>query len=415
MSSSSRTLLFSATLLFLFVAAAFAMRSWLLQQTVQLRQETARTTAELVLSAAALAPRAPSDWDEPYLAQLGRLIGGSVRLERADSAATTDAVGSGNEITFARPLPGHEEWIVRGRASSPALVRLQAMHQHGFTALVLLGLALAAVPVLLALFGPRRAESVRPQWAAARAEASGIERFARLTVERGAALDREHDARLRAEENLQVSRTQLDHSLEERIRLGRELHDNMSQTLYAVALTLESVRKNMTAAPAIEKRLDQCMAELRRLNQEVRTHIRELEPEQVRSEPFATALAALLAAVAASDGVQIDHRIEEDALHLIPPQHTADLINIVREALSNSVRHGGARRVTLRAARGDSAVALAISDDGNGFDSDSISRTGRGLANMQARAAAIGGSLQVESIPGKGTRVLLTLPFVSAT
>lgn len=300
-------------------------------------------------------------------------------------------------------------------AADPAareLERLRRLQGSTFAATLVLALLLGAVPVAMALLSGRRGSpDTRTPW---RAEAAGLEQFARLTVERAAALEREHGARVRAEEDLHVSRSLLDRSLEERIRLGRELHDNVSQTLYGVTLALESVRKNMTAPPAIEQRLDHCLAELRRLNQEVRTYLRDLEPATVQRESLAQALASTLAAAGASSGVEIESRLDDDVLALVPPPHAFDVVNIVREAVSNSVRHGRARRISVRAARGERALALAVSDDGTGFTPSPGAPAGHGLGNMHARAAALGATLQIDSAPGKGTRVLLTLPLDSS-
>lgn len=284
--------------------------------------------------------------------------------------------------------------------------RLRRLQSRTLAATLALALVLGAVPVTLALLASRRTSvDTRAPW---RTEAAGLEQFARLTVERGAALEREQGARLRAEEDLHVSRSLLDRSLEERVRLGRELHDNVSQSLYGVALSLESVRKKMTAAPEIEQRLEQCTAELRRLNQEVRAYLRDLEPAAVQRTPLAQALADALAAPAAQ-GVAVDTRLDDDALASLSGAQTPELVNLVREAASNAVRHGRARRLTLRAVRSDDAVALAIADDGAGFD-PAAAAAGYGLANMRARAAALGGTLHVESAPGHGTRIVLTLP-----
>jgi len=228
------------------------------------------------------------------------------------------------------------------------------------------------------------------------------------------ALAEEHGARLRAEEDLQVNRTLLDRSVGERIRLGRELHDNICQTLYAVCLTLESVQKKNALAPELSQRVDQCMTELRRLNQEVRAYLRDLEPASVHGRSFSGALNAMVDSFPTGDGVRIEQRLDEDAVAQIATPHIAEIMNILREALSNSLRHGRASHITLLAGRSDQAVALAVQDDGAGF-SPGLPRagSGHGLANMQARAAALGGSLRVESQPGKGTRVLLTLPVAS--
>jgi signal transduction histidine kinase len=409
MTSTTRAALFSAVLLAVFAVGALGLQLWLRVQTDRARSEAAEDAYQTVVAALALAPRAPEQWDEAFARQIGRLIGGTVLLEK-QAGPTKQPVGSGNNLVFQRALPGHAGWSIRGEFPAPAVHRLQLVQQRALIALVLLGVLLTAVPWLISSLGSRRGGSdTRNPW---RQDAAGLEQFARLTVERGAALEREHGARIRAEEDLTLSRSLLDRSLEERIRLGRELHDNVSQTLYAVTLTLESVRKNMTAAPAIEQRLDQCMAELRRLNQEVRAYLRDLEPSSVQRAPFAQALAETLAAAAGDGAVAIEHKLDDEAVALIPPQHAVEIVNIVREAVSNSVRHGQARRVTVRAARGEREVALAVSDDGIGFQ-PAPGAAGHGLGNMKARAAALGGTLQVDSAPGKGTRVLLTVPVDS--
>jgi signal transduction histidine kinase len=254
-------------------------------------------------------------------------------------------------------------------------------------------------------------EVSRAPWAAARAQAVGLEHFARISNDRTAALAQEHGARVRAEEDLQANRTLLDNSVAERVWLGRELHDNICQTLYAVCLTLESVQKKNTLAPELQQRVDQCMGELRRLNQEVRAYLQDLEPANVNGRSFAGAVADMLAGFMAEEEVRIDQRLDAEAVALIPPQQSAEIMNILREAVSNSLRHGRARHITLLAGRSEHEIALAVQDDGRGFAP--LAGRGHGLANMQARAEALGGSLRVESTPGKGTRVLLTLRVAS--
>ena len=244
----------------------------------------------------------------------------------------------------------------------------------------------------------------------------GLEHFARITVERGAELERESGARRRAEEDLQVSRTMLDRSVDERVRLGRDLHDSLSQTLYAVSLSLEGARNKLSDPTQAEtrRRIDQCIGELRRLNQEVRAYIKELEPTTLQRESFLEALTALLAALPADEtAVRLERRIDVEAAALIPPERATEVVNIVREAISNSLRHGRPGVITVRIQRGVGAVALAVQDDGAGFNSATAAAHGHGLANMHARAVALGGTLQVSSAPGKGTRVSLTLPVVS--
>lgn len=410
MSPLARALLLSIALVGAFLVAAFSLQAWWLRQEAAARVDATERLGRALESALRLAPRAPEKWDEPYRRDLGVLVQANVQLQRL--TADTPMPAPPAEGLFAvKALPGHADWAVTATGNSPALERLRRSHQRLFVTTIFLALLLGAAPLVLSMIGSRPSveRDTRAPW---RRDAAGLEQFARLTVERGAALEREHDARRRVEQDLQVSRTLLDRSLEERIKLGRELHDNMSQTLYAVCLALESVRKKMTAAPAIEGRLDQCVVELRRLNQEVRAYIRELEPENLRRESFPAALASTLKGIV-PDHVAVEQRFDPAALELIPAEHASELVNIVREAVSNSVRHGRAQRITLRAAHDSGALALAIADDGAGFAPSSSSAGGHGLANMRARAAALGGTLHVDSAPGKGTRVLLTLPLAS--
>jgi signal transduction histidine kinase len=153
------------------------------------------------------------------------------------------------------------------------------------------------------------------------------------------------------------------------------------------------------------------MTELRRLNQEVRSYLQDLEPARVNSQSFTDAVAGMITPFM-GDGVHIEHRLDEEAVALIPPQQIADVMNILREAVSNALRHGRARNISLLAGRNDREIALAVHDDGTGFAGAGNSG-GHGLANMEARATALGGTLHVESTPGKGTRVLLHLPVAS--
>lgn len=415
MSSLSRSVVLALILLLAFLGVALGVQWWVLKETQRLQNETVAIRSRQLDEALALAPRPPAGWDGDHRQRLGRLIGGTVTLVRHEAAAAQSQRTAGT-LRLDRPLPGHPDWTVHAELQLATLERLHLLHQRSLVAIVLLGAVIVLVPVWLGIAGARQGETAaggsRFPWRAMRSEAAGLEHFARMTVERGDALEREHGARVRAEENFQVSQTQLDRSLAERVRLGQELHDNVSQTLYAATLTLESVRRKMTAAPEVEQRLEQCMAELKRLNREVRAHLRELEPGQVKREPLSAALTALAAGFASGGTARIESRLDEEALALIPQAHTADIVNIVREAISNSLRHGGARQITLRAERSDASVALAVVDDGTGFDPEN-GKAGHGLANMQARAAGFGGSVRVTTEPGKGTRVLLTLPVAS--
>ncbi len=415
MNLTSRSLGLALLLLLLFLGAALTLQWWLARETRQLQSVAVEEQRARLTRAVTVSGLRPEKWDAAFQRELGAMLGGTVQLLKPD-AQPASVPREALTLSFVEALPGDPGWRAQVQFSPPALLRVQVLHQRTLAVVVLLSLLLATVPLLLVLMSSRPSalpEGVsRTPLATARAQAAGLEHFAKISNERTVALAHEHGARLRAEEDLQVNRTLLDNSVAERVRLGRELHDNICQTLYAVCLTLESVQKKNTLAPEMKQRVDLCMTELRRLNQEVRTYLQELEPARVNGQAFAGAVAGMLAAFRAEEGVRIEQRLDEEAVAFIPPQQTADIMNILREAVSNSLRHGQARHITLLAGRSDQEIALAVQDDGTGFTA-SAGGTGHGLPNMQARAAALGGNVQVESTPGKGTRVLLTLPVAS--
>ena len=415
MNFSTRTLGLALLFLLLFLGATITLQWWLRRETRQLQGIAVTEARDRLNRAVTVSGRPPESWDARFQRELGAMLGGSIELFRSDAPI---AVGPARgTLTFTEQLGTAPGWQVRVSFAPPALLKAQVLHQRVLAAIILLSLLLALVPLLLVIMAARRHPAgdagSRAPWDTSRAQAAGLEHLAKISHERGTALAEEHGARVRAEEDLQVNRSLLGHSVAERIRLGRELHDNICQTLYAVCLTLESVQKKSALAPELQGRLAQCMGELRRLNREVRAYLEELEPTRVTHQTFTGALEELIGTFAAGQEVQIEQRIDADAVALIPPLQIAEIMNILREALSNSLRHGQARRLTLLVGRGDQQVALAVQDDGRGFVPQAGSPGGHGLGNMEARAAALGGSLRIESAVGKGTRVLLTLPVAS--
>lgn len=405
-------------LLVLFLGATATLPWWSTRETRKLQVAAIEEQRQRFDRAVVVSGLSPEKWGGAFQRDVGAMLGGTVELLPPGTALAEPVAPPAGTLSFIQPLPTAPGWRARVEFASPALLRVQLLHQRTLTLIVLLSLIVAATPLFLSLLNTRRDPASdggsRAPWATVRAQAVGMEHFAKISHERTTALVAEHGARLRAEENLEVNRGLLDHSQAERVRLGRELHDNICQTLYAVCLTLESVQKKNTLAPALQQRVDQCMTELRRLNQEVRAYIQDLEPAKWNEQSFVSALNAMLAPFRAEDEVQIDQRIDEEAVALIPPHQNADILNILREAVSNGIRHGHARHLTVRTARGDREIAFSVHDDGAGFAPASASRhQGHGLANMQARAAGLGGGLKVDSAPGKGTRVLLTLPVAS--
>ncbi len=413
MNLNTRPLGLAVLSLLLFLGAAVALQGWLLRETRQLQGVAIEEQRAKLGRIIAVSGLPPEKWDARFQAELGAMLGGTAQLYRTNSRPAVFPNGKGS-LSFTEPVATAPGWEAHVNFAIPALIRVQVLHQRILAVVVLLALLLALVPLLVVVIAARRGGladgATRTPWAAAQAQAVGMEQFARLSNERTAALAEEHAARERAEEDLEVNRNLLDRSVAERVRLGRELHDNICQTLYAVCLTLESVQKKSALSPEMSARTDQCLAELRRVNQEVRAYLQELEPGRVNGHSFATALAGLIGSLPTEDEVRIERRLDAATVELIPTHQVAEIMNILREAVSNSLRHGRAKHIVLRAGQSDQAIALSVQDDGIGFAAGHGSGNGHGLHNMQARAKALGGSLEVDSKPNKGTLVILTLP-----
>lgn len=317
--------------------------------------------------------------------------------------------GGRPDARTARPVPATT-------AAAPATThRVFLLSQRPALALALISAALAlALTVTLALRAPRLADS-RPPFAAARSEIGALARLAETSVAKGAELSRERDVRRRAEEDAQLRQQLLDQSFEEKIRLGRNLHDGIIQSLYALGLTVESVRAILRSDPAeADRRLEQTRANLNNTIRDVRAYITGLTPTNLRRASFGHAVTAQLAELTAGQPAEFDVKIDDDAAALLTPEQSLEALQIAREAVSNALRHGRASRITVRMHQSDREICLLVQDNGAGFDAASRREGGHGLANMHARANRLGASLRVTSQPGQGSRVIATLPIVEA-
>jgi signal transduction histidine kinase len=306
--------------------------------------------------------------------------------------------------------------VWRESRPAPASGKSPAGHRALLTqraALGLAGLALAlTLPLLLsaALRPARAAESPAPM-SDGRAELSTLARLAETSVAQGEELSRERDERRRAEEDGRLKQQLLTQSLEEKIRLGRDLHDGIIQSLYAAGLTLESVRALVKSNPdEAERRLEQTRTGLNDAIRDVRAYIVGLAPESLRRAGFARALGHLLNEIRAGREAEFDIQVDDEAAAQLSPEQSIEVLQLAREAVSNALRHGHASRITIRMHQGDHEVCLLVQDNGLGFDPARPRPEGHGMANMHARASRIGASLRLSSQTGIGTRVLANIP-----
>ncbi len=304
-------------------------------------------------------------------------------------------------------------------ATEPHIARttLQAYHTDQQKALgIVLAVSFVSLLVVALASGSRRSPAPNPEAVArSRGEMNQVEHFARTAAVREEALRLEREERLRADENLHLQQLLLNQALGEKLRLGRDLHDGVIQSLYATGLTLESSRQKRAADPvAAESLFDRGMQMLNDSIREIRTHINSLsQPQPAMKHGFSHALAAIIETIKGERTTEFILRIDEDAESRLDLSQMPDALQILREAVSNALRHGSASRVTIRLHRDGERLALLVQDDGTGFDMNASPSEGHGLANFRARAASLGADFRLDSQPGNGTRVVLTLPILA--
>jgi signal transduction histidine kinase len=199
---------------------------------------------------------------------------------------------------------------------------------------------------------------------------------------------------------------------EERDRIGRDLHDGIIQSLYAVGLSLEDVLERMADEPdEAAERIDAAIESINLSIRDIRNFIYGLRPEAVDGNQFVAGLAALAEELRHGGLVDVHVHLDPTADPGLTAEAGTDVLHLVREALSNAARHARAQRIALELRPSADGAVLEITDDGIGFDPGRDPGAGHhGLGNMRSRAEAIGGNLEIQSAPGSGTRINLTLP-----
>jgi signal transduction histidine kinase len=302
--------------------------------------------------------------------------------------------------------------------SAPLLAEMRARHAATQRNLLLFGgLALVCV-VALAVVPGRPGRGGSPEAAyAVRSEMRGMESLAKATVAQRVELDHEREARHRSEQDLHLQQMLVNRALQDKVRLGRDLHDGLVQILYATGLVLETAASRLAANPPdkdeAQRLIERAMGTLNAAIREARGTIGGLTPDALEGQSFADALAALLDHLDAARRCQ--PRVELDpALPAIADPLRTELLQIIREAVSNALRHGDARHLELRLEpQGEAAVRLVLRDDGVGFDPQAVTR-GHGLDNLAARARSLGATLTIDSAPGHGTTITLVAPLNGA-
>ncbi len=201
--------------------------------------------------------------------------------------------------------------------------------------------------------------------------------------------------------------------LEERERIGMDLHDGIIQSIYAVGLALDYARMEIETNPdkALIK-LEQAISGLNSTIRDIRTYIMDLRPRQFRGENLVDSLQRLIEDTRANTQLEISLTGPENGAVSLPTSVSTALFHISQEALANIAKHAQAHHAIMHLWIDGGWVWLEISDDGIGFDFSKMRLAlGHGLANMRTRAHKMGGDIDVKSQPGTGTTVMTRIPL----
>lgn len=215
-----------------------------------------------------------------------------------------------------------------------------------------------------------------------------------------------------AEEARQRSERQLRRLLHEREQLGRDLHDDIIQSLYAVGLSLGECRQVLDTDCGRAKRLlTQAAAGLNSVLRDIRRFISRMEPVSLGRQSLGTAVRSLARKMNATGAMHWTVRVDSHANDRLKPAEAASLLQVIREAMSNSVRHSKADLGLVSVQVRHAEVVACVEDNGEGFSLNTVRDTsGRGIENITARADQLAAELKINSVSGQGTQIRLRIP-----
>lgn len=320
-------------------------------------------------------------------------------------------LGPRREVTFFGLAPGRHKFEVRGRdvqglwSQAPPL-RLEIVPPFWMTAwfratgALVVGLVAFGGPALrLRVLGRRNRELIRLKAQRERALALAQEREAELTVA--------YEGLSRLTRRLEKAKE------EERQHISRELHDELGQSLTAAKIQLQLLQKEMAGAGE-SPRLGSAVTILEDMIGQVRDISFSLRPPLLDEAGLVPALEHYLATLAERTGVAIAVEVEP-GFPECPPEVATTLFRVIQEAVSNSLRHSGARHIRVGLSAVPGAVRAVAEDDGCGFDADEVRRRARrgehlGLLGIRERLRSVGGTIELESTPAAGTRLEARVP-----
>ena len=202
--------------------------------------------------------------------------------------------------------------------------------------------------------------------------------------------------------------------LEERERIGMDLHDGVIQSIYAVGLNLEECSEDVFNQPHnVRTRLEKAINNLNQVIKDIRGYIFDLRPRALESANLTEALSALVRELRVNSLIDVNLVVDgdRDPGSRLREEEVTSLFHIAQEALANVQKHARASAVEARLTMRNGFLRLAISDNGVGFaPGRGTDSSRRGLRNMADRAQGLGGRFSIQSAPGQGTSVEVEVP-----
>jgi signal transduction histidine kinase len=200
--------------------------------------------------------------------------------------------------------------------------------------------------------------------------------------------------------------------LEERDRIGMDLHDGIIQSIYGIGLSLETILHAMEDDPDNAKEsLKLAMNGLNQTIRDIRSYILDLRPRMMGDDGLVNGLKRLSAEFRVNTLAEISLTGVDIDLNNFPEAHATVLFHICQEALANIAKHARAKNVQISLWSTEDRVLMEINDDGNGFEMEKMNiNIGHGLANMQTRAQSVGGEVDISSVLNEGSTILVWVP-----
>lgn len=196
----------------------------------------------------------------------------------------------------------------------------------------------------------------------------------------------------------------------ERSRLARELHDSVSQQLFAASMLISAINEtDVSSIPTLEKQLKMVEQMVQQSQLEMRALLLHLRPVPLKGKSLHDGMVELLSELKQKVPLDVKWKIEPFSFEKGIEDH---VFRILQEAVSNTLRHAKATTLDVLLIVRDQVAILRVVDDGVGFNVEEVKTTSYGLQTMRERALEIGGNFQIVSLPGKGTRMEVKIPIL---